>query len=186
MSASRSRGLVAATLLLAGLAGVAGFLAYGGRHRIFSSVIETPVPAQHDRLLLLLDGVASPRGDFPPERFHEQVDGAAEFLLSIGATRILVWDLPSPAGATLEVFAFRDEQGAKRALTQDAGEERTSGAGDEAWAGSDSVLFRRGRYYARLSAPGIEEEVDQAALASVAERVDGKLRELTPSTGSGS
>lgn len=180
----RPRGLVAALFLFAGLAGLVGAIAIGGRHRMFGSTLEAALPVRADPLSGLLGDLASLRGDFPPERFHEQVNGAAEFLLGLGATRIFVWDLPSPAGGALEVFAFRSEEGAARALTQDAGDERTGSVGDEGWEGSDSILFRRGRYYARLSAAGIEEAADRAALAAAATRVDERLRDLAAADGS--
>jgi len=184
MAASRSRGLVAAIVLLVPLAGLAGFFVYGGRHRIFGwSEVGSPAPVQASGVTSLLDGLAERTADLPPERFHEQVDGAAEFLIAIGGTRLVAWRLAGPPEATLELLEFRDDEGARRALEQDTGGDRTAGPGDEAWTGADSVLFRRGRRYVRLSAPGASGPDAAAHLAEVASRVDERLRALTSREG---
>lgn len=186
MSASRSRGLVAAIVLLVPLAGMAAILAYGGRQRIFGSMErDAPAAAPSGGLASLLDGLAERTADLPPERFHEQVNGAAEFLIGIGATRLVVWRLAGPSGATLELLEFGDDAGARRALEQDAGGDRTPGPGDEAWAGADSVFFRRGRRYVRLSAPGSTGPDAAAEMTDVAARVDERLRAMA-SAGGGS
>ncbi len=186
MPASRSRGLVAAIALLVPLAGLAAFLVYGGRHRSFGSH-EAGAPsastASASGMAALLDGLAERTADLPPERFHEQVNGAAEFLIALGGTRIVAWRFAGPPQATLELLEFVDEDGARRALAQDAGADRTPGPGDEAWAGADSVFFRRGRRYARLSAPGMSGPDAPATLAAVAARVDERLRALASSGG---
>jgi hypothetical protein len=184
MPASRSRGKVAAMLLLIPLAGLAAILAYGGRNRIFGSNdldASTTVPAAG--VASLLDGLAERTADLPPERFHEQVNGAAEFLIAIGGTRLVAWRFAGPPEATLELVEFRDDEGARRALEQDTGGDRTPGPGEEAWAGTDSVLFRRGRRYVRLSAPGASGPDAAAQLAEVAARVDERLRAVTPAGG---
>jgi hypothetical protein len=184
MPASRSRGLVAATVLLVPLAVVAAFLAYGGRHRIFGpGDPDAPEAVAAGTVSSLLDGLAERTADLPPERFHEQVDGAAEFLIGIGATRIVAWRFEGPPEATLELLEFRADEGARRALEQDTGGDRTPGPGDEAWAGTDSVLFRRGRRYVRLSAPGASGPDAAAQLAGLAARVDERLRGLTAAGG---
>ena len=183
MPASRPRGLVAAIALLVPLAGLIAFLVYGGRHRVFGAgEADAPiVPASG--IASLLDGLAERTADLPPERFHEQVDGAAEFLIALGGTRIVAWRFAGPPEATLELLEFGDEDGARRALEQDAGADRTPGPGDEAWAGADSVFFRRGRRYARLSAPGMSGPDAPAKLAAMAARVDERLRALASSGG---
>jgi len=184
MPASRSRGLVAAIVLLVPLAGMAAFLAYGGRHRIFgSNEPDAPVAAPQGGIAALLDGLAERTADLPPERFHEQVNGAAEFLIALGGTRLVAWRIAGPPEATLELLEFRDDEGARRALEQDTGGDRTPGPGDEAWAGADSVFFRRGRRYVRLSAPGTGGSDAAAQLAGVAARVDERLRALAPAGG---
>jgi hypothetical protein len=179
MSASRSRGLVAAVLLLVPLAAVAAILAYGGRNRAFGPREASVSTSAGGGAGALLDGLAERTADLPPERFHEQVNGAAEFLISIGATRIVAWRVAGPPEAFLELLEFRDEAGARRALEQDAGGDRTPGPGDEAWAGADSVMFRRGRRYVRLTAPGATGPEAAATLAAVAARVDERLRALS-------
>ena len=185
MPASRSRGLVAAIVLLLPLAGMAAFLAYGGRHRVFgSSELDSPPAVPAGGLAALLDGLAERTADLPPERFHEQVNGAAEFLIALGGTRLVAWRFAGPPEATLELLEFRDDAGARRALEQDAGGDRTPGPGDEAWAGADSVFFRRGRRYVRLSAPGASGPDAAAQLAGLAGRVDERLRAKAPA-GSG-
>jgi len=181
MPASRPRGLVAAIALLVPLAGLALFLAFGARHRTFGPTEAEPPAAS--RLAALLDGLAERTADLPPERFHEQVDGAAEFLIALGGTRLVAWRFAGPPEATLELIEFRDEGGARRALAQDTGADRTPGPGDEAWAGADSIFFRRGRRYARLSAPGMSGSDAPATLAAVAARVDERLRALASSGG---
>ena len=184
MPASRSRGLVAAIVLLLPLAGMAAFLVYGGRHRVFgSSELDTPPAVPAGGLAALLDGLAERTADLPPERFHEQVNGAAEFLIALGGTRLVAWRFAGPPEATLELLEFRDDAGARRALEQDAGGDRTPGPGDEAWAGADSVFFRRGRRYVRLSAPGASGPGAAAQLAGMAGRVDERLRAMAPAGG---
>ena len=55
--------------------------------------------------------------------------------------------------------------------------------GNEAWAGADSVFFRRGRRYVRLSAPGASGPDAAAQLAGLAGRVDERLRAMAPAGG---
>jgi hypothetical protein len=178
MSASRSRGLVAAILLLVPLAAAAAILVYGGRIRVFGprEASVSTLAAGGGGAGALLDGLAERTADLPPERFHEQVNGAAEFLISIGATRIVAWRVAGPPEAFLELLEFRDEAGARRALEQDAGGDRTPGPGDEAWTGADSVMFRRGRRYVRLNAPGATGAGAAERLAELAARTDERLR----------
>lgn len=183
MSASRSRGLVAAVLLLVPLAAVAAILAYGGRNRAFGPREASVSTSARGGTGALLDGLAERTADLPPERFHEQVNGAAEFLISIGATRIVAWRVAGPPEAFLELLEFRDEAGARRALEQDAGSDRTPGPGDEAWAGADSVMFRRGRRYVRLNAPGATGAGAAERLAELAARIDERLRVPGPAGG---
>lgn len=174
MPASRSRGLVAAIVLLVPLAALAAFLAYGGRQRIFGP--SDPGAAPPGGVAARLDDFAERIADLPPERFHEQVNGAAEFLIGIGATRLVAWRVAGPPETTLELLEFRDEAGSRRALEQDAGADRTPGPGDEAWSGSDAVFFRRGPRYVRLSAPGATGPDTEARLAALAARIDERLR----------
>lgn len=180
MSASRSSGLAAAILLLVPLAAVAAVLVYGGRNRVFGPREASASTPAGGGAGSLLDGLAERIADLPPERFHEQVDGAAEFLISIGATRIVAWRVAGPPEAFLELLEFRDEAGARRALEQDAGRDRSPGPGDEAWVGADSVMFRRGRRYVRLNAPGASGAGAAERLAGLAARIDERLRVLGP------
>jgi hypothetical protein len=179
MPALRNRGLAAALLLLVPLFGLAALLAYGGRQRVFGPRDAAAAAASSvGGISTLLEGLAERTADLPPERFHEQVNGAAEFLISIGATRLVAGRIAGPPEAFLELLEFRDDGGARRALEQDAGSDRTPGPGDESWAGADSVMFRRGRRYVRLTAPGATGPETAAALAGIAARVDERLRAL--------
>lgn len=183
MSASRSRGLVAAILLLVPLAAVAAVLVHGGRNRAFGPREASASTPAGGGAGSLFDGLAERVADLPPERFHEQVDGAAEFLISIGATRIVAGRVAGPPEVFLELLEFRDEAGARRALEQDAGSDRSPGPGDEAWVGADSVMFRRGHRYVRLNAPGASDAGAAERLAGLAARLDERLRVPGPAGG---
>ena len=117
-----------------------------------------------------LAGYAEPHADLSAERLHERVDGAEAYLRSQGCSRLLAWDLGDPA-ATLELFFFDDPEGAARVLARDAVPARTPGPGDEASADAQSVLFRRGRVYARLVADP-DSPVDPGRLLAEAGLVD--------------
>lgn len=110
-----------------------------------------------------------PQDSFPPERLFERVDGAADFLISLGCEKLSFWRLEDPP-ADLEILFFSSGEGAGKALAQDAGSDRTPGPGDEAFVAAESVFFRRGRAYTRLI--GDPGAVRAEALAAAARRAD--------------
>jgi hypothetical protein len=171
MARGRSRSLLTAALLLLPLAVVAGWLAHGILHpapRPAGTAPAPPVPAS--RKVSALRGLPDPQADLSPERLHERVDGAEDYLRAQGCTRLLAWDLADPKG-TLEILLFSSPDGAGRVLAHDAGPKRTAGPGDEASSDSQSVLFRRGRAYVRLIADP-EAASDPARLLAEAARAD--------------
>lgn len=92
---------------------------------------------------------AVPTSDFPAGALEDRVDGAAEFLRSLGCYRLIYWRSETPP-AEFELLVFKTGDGAHAALERDAGSERTSGPGDEAQISPQAIYFRRGPYFARL------------------------------------
>lgn len=111
----------------------------------------------------------APEDTYSPERLFERVNGAADFLISLGCQQLSFWRLEDPP-ADLEILLFATGEGAGKALAQDAGPDRTPGPGDEAFVGGEAVFFRRGRAYVRLLAdPGA---ASVQALEAAAQRAD--------------
>jgi hypothetical protein len=113
-----------------------------------------------------------PDQDLDPDHFHERVDGAAPALISLGCRRLLYFRRESPP-ADLELLVFATADGAREALSRDAGDARTRGLpGDEAWADEQCVFFRSGAVYVRLIA---DDRMHAGALREEAERVSRAL-----------
>ena len=171
MARGRSRSLFTALLLLLPLAAIAGWLLHG---------IVNPVPLPADPATRAAGpapgkpspwpGLPDPQADLTPERLHERVDGAEDYLRAQWCVRLLAWDLADPKG-TLEILLFSSPEGAGRVLAHDVGPKRTDGPGDEASSDPQSVLFRRGRAYVRLIADP-DATTDPARLIAEAGRVD--------------
>ncbi|MBI4704562.1 MAG: hypothetical protein HY744_25950 [Deltaproteobacteria bacterium] len=156
-----------AVLLLGVLAALAAWL---GRGVLRPASVPAPpsAPASAARTA----GYPAPQADYPAERLHERVDGAAELLLRTGCRRLLYWRAEQPP-ADIEVLAFAGLGGARLALERDAGTERTPGGpGDEGWASAQAVFFRRGAAYVRLIA---DTPAPAGTLLAAARRLDRAL-----------
>lgn len=92
---------------------------------------------------------ADPTTDFAANALEDRVDGAAEFLRSLGCYRLVYWRSETPP-AEFELLVFKTGEGAHAALERDAGPERTPGLGDEAQISPQAIYFRRGPFFARL------------------------------------
>jgi len=122
-----------------------------------------------------LSGLPEPSADLPAARLEERVDGAADYLRERGCRRLIAWSLQTPP-ADVELLVFDHPDGASAVLERDAGPSRDPGPGDEAAVDDQSVLFRRGVYYARLLAdPGAGPDAREGLLET-ARRLDGALR----------
>jgi hypothetical protein len=172
-----------ALLLALPLVGLAAWLTVGALARSFGpEPLETGLARESGTALASLEETkaASPPSLLPPpeeeyraETLFDRVDGAADFLLSHGCERLLVWRFRDPA-AELELLVFGGAAGAGAVMERDAGNERTPGPGDEAWAGPEVVYFRRGRLYARLFAVA-GAPPPPGALADLGARIDAEL-----------
>lgn len=165
MAKARPRSVVSALVVALPLLAVVAVVVRGALRPSDGSRVQAEAPVAGP-----LAGYAAPQADLPAERLHERVDGAEEYLRSQGCSRLLAWDLADPA-ATLEVLLFEDPEGAARVLSRDAGPSRTAGPGDEASADAQSVLFRRGKVYARLVADP-DSPADPERLLAEARKVD--------------
>ncbi len=113
-----------------------------------------------------------PQQDFPADRLHEHVDGAAPALVARGCRRLLFWQLTKP-DVELEILVFNAESGARAELDKDTGNARTpSVPGEEGWTNQQVVYFRRGKAYCRLIA---SMPAPVAGLLEHAQRVDQAL-----------
>ncbi len=151
MDRVRSRSLFTAVLLLVPLAALAGWLAHGIANPTPTPAAPRPPVALPAAPASALPGLPAPQADLPPDRLHERVDGAEDYLRSQGCVRMLAWDLAEPRGS-LEIYLFSSPEGAGRVLAHDAGPKRTPGPGDEASADPQGALFRRGKAYVKLIA----------------------------------
>jgi hypothetical protein len=171
MGRGRSRSLLAAALLLLPLAAILGWLAHGVWHPAAPPAGSAPATqATASSKASALPGLPAPQADLPPDRLHERVNGAEDYLRAQGCVRLLAWDLADPK-ASLEVLLFSSPEGARKVLDRDAGPSRTEGPGDEASADPQGILFRRGRAYVRLVADP-EAPPDASRLLAEAAKVD--------------
>jgi hypothetical protein len=129
-----------------------------------------------------LPGLGKAEGDFPPDRFWERVDGAADALIAAGCARLLVWRSADPA-AEVEVLQFAAPEGAAKILAHDAGADRNPGPGDEASVSDQAVFFRRGKVYVRVVGDALAPPTP-AGLLALARKVDIALPVLAGGGGS--
>ena len=178
MGEARRLTWMAGLLLAAPLVAVIAWLVGGGLSRSFGPAPGPSTAARESAAARapLLDGFPPPEGDYPADRLHERVDGAADALRAAGCGRLLFWKIADPP-AEMELLIFGQDEGAARVLAREAGWERTPGPGDEAAVGDQSVLFRRGRFYGRiLGDPGAA--FDPARLLDLARKLDSALQSM--------
>ncbi|MFQ5877702.1 MAG: hypothetical protein ACE5JH_08470 [Acidobacteriota bacterium] len=175
--------LAVGLLLAAPLVALIVWLALGGVSRRFGPATSAGTPDLATTSRRPIAGLREPDEEYPADRLHERVDGAADALRAAGCVRLLLWRTDDPP-ADVELLVFRSEDGAGRALQRDAGAGRTPGPGDEASVDEQAIIFRRGRFYARIYAePGAAP--DPAGLLDLARRLDAGIRAMRTGGGTG-
>lgn len=187
MARGRARTWLQGTLLAAPLVLFEAWVVVGGVYGTHAPKVPPPPPqaatarVQGDELREALAAFRPPDEEYPAAKLEDRVDGAADYLRGNGCRRILAWKWTDPP-ADLELLAFDGDAGAKAVLARDAGPGRQAGPGDEASMADQSILFRRGPFYARLMADP-SARTDPAALAAVAQRLDGILMQVSRGEG---
>ena len=111
------------------------------------------------------------------DRLFEYVDGAANAYLDNEFQGVATVDFLPAEGKdfiTVDVYDMKDAAHAKRIYGKERCKAKPAGVGAESTAGPDTLRFRKGRYYVKLTASAPTAPFP-AAMAALAKRVAGAI-----------